>query len=171
MTGGKTETAGYGIHLHSALFNARHKWMKAILCWQLLKVLRLYSSSTSVKCVFLSSHGNLLQLSIWDLRMNNNGGCVQRISGSIGDVIYSVCSSPSGLIAIGGTDRAVTIYDPRRLVWFCCLVLMIIWATAYKNALCLSCASRTFYSFFLLYPVWRMGIKTVRAFSQLVESI
>jgi len=120
---------------------------------------------------FLSSHGHLLQLSIWDLRMNNNGGCVQRISGSIGDVIYSVCSSPSGPIATGGTDRAVTIYDPRRLVWFCCLVLMIIWATAYKNALCLSCASRTFYSFFLLYPVWRMGIKTVRAFSQLVESI
>jgi len=125
MTGGKTETAGYGIHLHLALFNARHMWMKAILCWQLLKVLRLDSSSTSVKCVFLSSHGNLLQLSIWDLRMNNNGGCVQRISGSIGDVIYSVCSSPSGLIAIGGTDRAVTIYDPRRLVWFCSLVLMI----------------------------------------------
>nr|CAB3478948.1 unnamed protein product [Digitaria exilis] len=55
------------------------------------------------------------QLSIWDLRMNSNGGCVQRISGSIGDIIYSVCSSPSGPIAIGGTDRAVTIYDPRRL--------------------------------------------------------
>ncbi|KAF8717119.1 hypothetical protein HU200_026234 [Digitaria exilis] len=54
------------------------------------------------------------QLSIWDLRMNSNGGCVQRISGSIGDIIYSVCSSPSGPIAIGGTDRAVTIYDPRR---------------------------------------------------------
>ena len=125
MTGGKTETAGYGIHLHLALFNACHMWMKAILCWQLLKVLRLDSSSTSVKCVFLSSHGNLLQLSIWDLRMNNNGGCVQRISGSIGDVIYSVCSSPSGPIATGGTDRAVTIYDPRRLVWFCSLVLMI----------------------------------------------
>nr|CAB3474908.1 unnamed protein product [Digitaria exilis] len=54
------------------------------------------------------------QLSIWDLRMNSNGGCVQRISGSIGDIICSVCSSPSGTIAIGGTDRAVTIYDPRR---------------------------------------------------------
>lgn len=54
------------------------------------------------------------QLSIWDLRMNNNGGCVQRITGSVGDIIYSTCSSPSGLIASGGTDRAVTIYDPRR---------------------------------------------------------
>ncbi|TVU36398.1 hypothetical protein EJB05_18331 [Eragrostis curvula] len=54
------------------------------------------------------------QLSIWDLRMNNNGGCVQRISGSVGNVLYSVCSSPSGPIATGGTDRTVTIYDPRR---------------------------------------------------------
>jgi hypothetical protein len=48
--------------------------------------------------------------------MNNNGGCVQRISGSVGNVTYSVCSSPSGLIAIGGTDRTVTIYDSRRFV-------------------------------------------------------
>ncbi|KAK3166071.1 hypothetical protein QOZ80_1AG0041100 [Eleusine coracana subsp. coracana] len=54
------------------------------------------------------------QLSIWDLRMNNNGGCVQRISGSVGNVMYSVCSSPSGPIATGGTDRTVTVYDPRR---------------------------------------------------------
>lgn len=54
------------------------------------------------------------QLSLWDLRMNHNGGCVQRISGPVGGTIYSICSSPSGLIATGGTDRAVTIYDPRR---------------------------------------------------------
>jgi hypothetical protein len=52
---GKTETAGYGIHLHLALFNAHHKLMKAILCWLLLKVLRLESSSTSVKCFFVFS--------------------------------------------------------------------------------------------------------------------
>uniref|UniRef100_A0A0D3EWQ0 Anaphase-promoting complex subunit 4 WD40 domain-containing protein n=1 Tax=Oryza barthii TaxID=65489 RepID=A0A0D3EWQ0_9ORYZ len=54
------------------------------------------------------------QLSIWDLRTSNNGGCVHRISGPIGGIIYSVCSSPSGPIAVGGTDRTVTIYDPRR---------------------------------------------------------
>ncbi|WOK94629.1 hypothetical protein Cni_G03334 [Canna indica] len=54
------------------------------------------------------------QMSIWDLRTNHNGGCVQRVCGSIGDLIYSVCSSPSGKIAVGGTDRAVTVYDPRR---------------------------------------------------------
>ncbi|KAL6616437.1 hypothetical protein ACP70R_038707 [Stipagrostis hirtigluma subsp. patula] len=53
-------------------------------------------------------------LSIWDVRMNNNGGCIQRISGSVGNSVYSVCSSPSGLIATGGTDRTVTVYDPRR---------------------------------------------------------
>ncbi|VAH65837.1 unnamed protein product [Triticum turgidum subsp. durum] len=54
------------------------------------------------------------QLSIWDFRMHNNGGCVQRISGPTGGILYSVCTSPSGLIAVGGTDRAVTVYDPRR---------------------------------------------------------
>lgn len=54
------------------------------------------------------------QLSIWDFRMHNNGGCVQRVSGPIGGILYSVCTSPSGLIAVGGTDRAVTVYDPRR---------------------------------------------------------
>uniref|UniRef100_A0A0E0N5I7 Anaphase-promoting complex subunit 4 WD40 domain-containing protein n=1 Tax=Oryza rufipogon TaxID=4529 RepID=A0A0E0N5I7_ORYRU len=54
------------------------------------------------------------QLSIWDLRTSNNGGCIHRISGPIGGIIYSLCSSPSGPIAVGGTDRTVTIYDPRR---------------------------------------------------------
>lgn len=57
-----------------------------------------------------------LQLSVWDLRTNSNGGCVQRVCGSVGDLIYAVCSSPSGPIAAGGSDRTVTIYDPRRLV-------------------------------------------------------
>lgn len=55
-----------------------------------------------------------LQLTIWDLRTNRNGGCVQRVCGSVGDLIYALCSSASGAIAVGGTDRAVTIYDPRR---------------------------------------------------------
>ncbi|KAH7685472.1 WD40-repeat-containing domain-containing protein [Dioscorea alata] len=55
------------------------------------------------------------QLTIWDLRTNHNGGCVQRICGSVGDLIYAVCSSPSGAVAVGGSDRTVTIYDPRRL--------------------------------------------------------
>ncbi|XP_039121864.1 uncharacterized protein LOC120258500 [Dioscorea cayenensis subsp. rotundata] len=54
------------------------------------------------------------QLTIWDLRTNHNGGCVQRICGSVGDLIYAVCCSPSGAVAVGGSDRTVTIYDPRR---------------------------------------------------------
>ncbi|XP_020260080.1 uncharacterized protein LOC109836562 isoform X2 [Asparagus officinalis] len=54
------------------------------------------------------------QLSVWDLRTNSNNGCVQRVCGAIGDLIYAVCSSPSGPIAASGSDRTVTIYDPRR---------------------------------------------------------
>ncbi|XP_065847310.1 uncharacterized protein [Euphorbia lathyris] len=54
------------------------------------------------------------QLTIWDLRMKENGGCLQRICGSLGDNFYAVCSSSTGNIAVGGADRSVTIYDPRR---------------------------------------------------------
>ncbi|CAK8532834.1 unnamed protein product [Lathyrus sativus] len=54
------------------------------------------------------------QLTIWDLRMNENGGCVHRINGTPGDTLYSVCSSSTGNIAVGGADRTVTIYDSRR---------------------------------------------------------
>ncbi|KAM7507897.1 hypothetical protein LguiA_018350 [Lonicera macranthoides] len=54
------------------------------------------------------------QLTIWDLRVKENGGCVHRISGSIGDMLYSVCDSSTGNVAVGGADRTVTIYDPRR---------------------------------------------------------
>lgn len=48
--------------------------------------------------------------------MKEKGGCVQRICGSVGDIIYSVSSSSSGTIAAGGADRTVTVYDPRRLL-------------------------------------------------------
>ncbi|XP_073021180.1 uncharacterized protein [Primulina eburnea] len=54
------------------------------------------------------------QISIWDLRTKENGGCVQRIVGSVGDMLYAVCTSSSGYIATGGADRTVTVYDPRR---------------------------------------------------------
>ncbi|KAF5954989.1 hypothetical protein HYC85_007845 [Camellia sinensis] len=53
------------------------------------------------------------QLSIWDLRMKENGGCVHRIYGSVGDIFYAVCSSSTS-IAVGGADCTVTVYDPRR---------------------------------------------------------
>lgn len=54
------------------------------------------------------------QLSIWDLRMKEKGGCVRRICGSVGDNLYAVCNSSKGTIAAGGADRSVTVYDPRR---------------------------------------------------------
>lgn len=60
----------------------------------------------------------LLQLSIWDLRTKENGGCVQRIMGSVGNMLYAVSISSSGYIAAGGEDRTVTVYDPRRLEAF-----------------------------------------------------
>lgn len=55
-----------------------------------------------------------LQLTIWDLRMKEHGGCLQRICGSVGDNFYAVCTSSNGDVAVGGADRTVTIYDPRR---------------------------------------------------------
>ncbi|KAL7220197.1 hypothetical protein ACSBR2_013124 [Camellia fascicularis] len=58
------------------------------------------------------------QLSIWDLRMKENGGCVHRIYGSVGDIFYAVCSSSTS-IAVGGADRTVTVYDPRRWMNSC----------------------------------------------------
>ncbi|KAK3027788.1 hypothetical protein RJ639_042233 [Escallonia herrerae] len=54
------------------------------------------------------------QLTIWDLRMKENGGCVRRVCGSVGDIFYALCDSSTGNIAVGGADRTVTIYDPRR---------------------------------------------------------
>ncbi|XP_051124309.1 uncharacterized protein LOC127246790 [Andrographis paniculata] len=54
------------------------------------------------------------QLSIWDLRTNENGGCVRRIMGSVGDIMYAVSASSSGIVATGGADRTITFYDPRR---------------------------------------------------------
>lgn len=47
--------------------------------------------------------------------MKENGGCVHRIYGSVGDIFYAVCSSSTS-IAVGGADCTVTVYDPRRLV-------------------------------------------------------
>ena len=58
----------------------------------------------------------LVQLTIWDLRMKEKGGCLHRICGSLGDIFYAVASSSTGSIAVGGADRTVTIYDPRRFV-------------------------------------------------------
>ncbi|CAL2276252.1 unnamed protein product [Prunus armeniaca] len=78
------------------------------------------SSLNFTKSSHYGNEGSILaitegsQLTIWDLRMKENGGCLQRICGSLGDAFYAVCSSSTGNIAVGGADRTVTIYDPRR---------------------------------------------------------
>ncbi|KAG8378104.1 hypothetical protein BUALT_Bualt08G0103500 [Buddleja alternifolia] len=79
-----------------------------------------YPSSLIFMDNFGESDGSMLavtegsQLSVWDLRVKENGGCVRRITGSVGDTLYAVSISSSGNIAAGGADRTVTIYDPRR---------------------------------------------------------
>ncbi|KAL5974510.1 hypothetical protein ACLOJK_031175 [Asimina triloba] len=47
------------------------------------------------------------QLTIWDMRMKHNGGCVQRVSGSVGNIFYAICSADQN-IAVGGSDRALS---------------------------------------------------------------
>ncbi|XP_052201379.1 uncharacterized protein LOC127807517 isoform X2 [Diospyros lotus] len=84
-----------------------------------LRTLWYPSSLTFMQSICSGNDSSILavtegsQLTIWDLRMRENGGCVQRISGSIGNMLYAVCSSSCG-VAVGGADRTVTIYDPRR---------------------------------------------------------
>ncbi|CAK9154136.1 unnamed protein product [Ilex paraguariensis] len=80
-----------------------------------------YPSSVTFMQTLCSENGSSIlaitegcQLTIWDLRMKENGGCVHRICGSVGNNLYAVCNSSSGNIAVGGADRTVTIYDPRR---------------------------------------------------------
>ncbi|XXG78128.1 hypothetical protein AAC387_Pa08g2137 [Persea americana] len=116
-------------------FSPQH-WSTAAVARALCKSIDIYEQDVHIQCLrtlwnpaslcFLSSSlsGNgsssMLavaegcQLTIWDLRTNYNGGCVQRICGTVGDCLYAVCSSFDGAIAAGGSDRTVTIYDPRR---------------------------------------------------------
>ncbi|KAK9269958.1 hypothetical protein L1049_025531 [Liquidambar formosana] len=88
-----------------------------------LRNLRTLWYPSSLSFIQNLSHGNessILavtegsQLTIWDLRMKENGGCLHRICGSVGDTFYSVCSSSTGYLAVGGADRSVAVYDPRR---------------------------------------------------------
>ncbi|GAB4845146.1 hypothetical protein Ancab_038550 [Ancistrocladus abbreviatus] len=85
-----------------------------------LRTLWCPSSLTFLQNQFYGTESSILavtegcQLTIWDLRMKENGGCLERICGSPGDIFYAVCASSTGNIAVGGADRTVTIYDPRR---------------------------------------------------------
>lgn len=56
-----------------------------------------------------------LQLSIWDLRQGERGGCVQRMLGAFsGECLNAVACSSEGLVAIGGAERVVIVMDPLK---------------------------------------------------------
>ncbi|KAH7387429.1 hypothetical protein KP509_16G022600 [Ceratopteris richardii] len=67
------------------------------------------------------------QISIWDLRAHENGGCIQRILGSSTmEPLYAVCGSPdSNLLGAGGAERTAMIIDKRKWMvlsrWTNCL--------------------------------------------------
>ncbi|CAI5949847.1 unnamed protein product [Closterium sp. NIES-64] len=62
------------------------------------------------------------QLSIWDERAAENGGCIQRITVSpAAEPLYALAStigsgtgSVTGLVAVGGAERTVAVYDVRK---------------------------------------------------------
>lgn len=56
------------------------------------------------------------QISLWDLRAHENGGCVQRILGSSTmDPLYAVCTSTdNNCVATGGAERTAVIFDKRK---------------------------------------------------------
>ncbi|XP_047341894.1 uncharacterized protein LOC124945494 [Impatiens glandulifera] len=114
-------------------FSPTH-WSRAVVARSFCKSIDVYDEDTHLRTLhtllypsslsFMQNLDNVdessvvavaegCQLSIWDLRMKENGGCVNRICGSVGDTIYAISNSSTG-IAIGGADRTVTIYDPRR---------------------------------------------------------
>ncbi|XP_068660191.1 uncharacterized protein [Aristolochia californica] len=82
-------------------------WYPASLCFQQNSFSGNDDSST-----LLVAEG--CQFSVWDLRTSHNGGCVQRVCGSLGDPFYAICCSSTGAVAVGGAERTVSIYDPRR---------------------------------------------------------
>ncbi|KAJ6730628.1 hypothetical protein OIU85_021427 [Salix viminalis] len=127
--------SGVGEGSWAGLCFSRSQWSMAAVARSFCKSIDVYDQDIHVRSLhtlwypsslnFLenSGHGSEnsilavaegCQLTLWDLRMKENGGCLQRISGSLGDIFYAVCSSPTGNVAVGGADRTVTIYDPRR---------------------------------------------------------
>eukprot|EP00897_Mesotaenium_endlicherianum_P003614 jgi/Mesen1/3280/ME000019S02698 len=69
------------------------------------------------------------QLSLWDLRVAESGGCVQRhLSSYSGEPLYAVActrDAASALVAVGGAERTLSVYDTRqwrvRSKWTGCL--------------------------------------------------
>ncbi|CAK9233353.1 unnamed protein product [Sphagnum jensenii] len=66
------------------------------------------------------------QVSIWDIRQGERGGCVHRLFGtSSGEPLYAISSSSDGLVATGGAERSIVVYDAykwtARSRWTNCL--------------------------------------------------
>ncbi len=57
----------------------------------------------------------ILQVSIWDIRQGERGGCVHRLFGtSSGEPLYAISSSSDGLVATGGAERSIVVYDAYK---------------------------------------------------------
>ncbi|KAL5703681.1 hypothetical protein ACHQM5_022206 [Ranunculus cassubicifolius] len=129
------QDSGVGEGSWAGLSFSPSQWSTAAVARSFCKTVDIYDQDIHIKSLrtlwypssitFLQSsvpgNGNSLlavaegcQLLIWDLIMKENGGCAQRVCGSMGDIIYAVCSASTGHIAVGGADRTVTIYDSRR---------------------------------------------------------
>nr|GMC54580.1 CCR4-associated factor like [Ipomoea batatas] len=106
--------------LHTVLARALMSMTKIFIFALYARKLRYPTSLTFMQNLSGQGESSILaitegcQLSIWDLRTKENGGCVHRICGTVGDIWYAVCNSSNGTIAVGGADRTVSVYDPRR---------------------------------------------------------
>lgn len=56
------------------------------------------------------------QVSLWDVRAGEAGGCVERIPMALGCPLYALdwCGAEGGLLGTAGADRAVTLLEPRK---------------------------------------------------------
>jgi hypothetical protein len=57
------------------------------------------------------------QVSIWDARAGERGGCVHRTGvATAGSPLYALawCGAQGGLLGAAGAERAVQMVDPRR---------------------------------------------------------
>lgn len=56
------------------------------------------------------------QVSLWDVRAGESGGCVERMGLALGCPLYALewCAAEGGLLGMAGADRAVTLMEPRK---------------------------------------------------------
>ena len=54
------------------------------------------------------------QVTLWDARAGESGGCVQRLDGAAPGERLTGLAAARGILAAGGRDRCVTVWDARR---------------------------------------------------------